>query len=161
MRNLLPLLFLTATGCAEMGETPSLAPRPIEKIGMESALPASAPTGATPAADATLKQRIAALTNEAEAGDRAFADADRAGASAIVAGRRAKQGSEAWIDGEAARSALEAARQQSADALAALDTLLVARVEASGSGIAELDAAQQRVSAIVVRQNERLTALTR
>jgi hypothetical protein len=161
MKFLLLLPLVSLAGCAEMGETPSLAQRPIEKLGLGSAVPPPASPTVPVAADAALSAKIASLVSEAEAGNRAFASADRSGAASIQAGRRAREGSETWIEGETARSALEAARQQSAEALAALDTLLVAQTEAAGGGIAELTAAQERVSAIVTRQTDRLAALTR
>lgn len=156
-----PVFFvsLLLSGCAGLSGIPSLAPRPIEKLG-EAPAPSPAPVTTVPA-DLALLQRIAALTSEAQNGDEIFRNEDRNGASAIAAGRRAPEGSEAWIAGETARSALEAARQQSSDALAALDQLLVERTNSNAGGVAEIEAAKAAAEAIVARQTERLDTLTR
>jgi hypothetical protein len=148
-------------GCAGLSEVPSLAPRPIEKIGMGAAAPAPPATLPVAQSDAALNLRISVLLGEAREGDASFVREDAANARAIVAGRRAAEGSEAWIAGETARSALEAARQKSADTLAALDQLLVERTTAGGAGITELEAAKAQAEAIVARQTARLDELSR
>jgi hypothetical protein len=160
MKFAIPLLSLLLTcACADMGEIPSLAPRPIEKL--DKASPAPAVPTATVAADADLNAKIAALLAGARAGDTRFAREDGASAKAIIAGGRAAIGSDAWIAGQAAQSALEAARQESADALSALDQLLVEQTTSGGAGLAEIEVAQREAASIVARQSERLAALSR
>lgn len=158
MRTIVVFASLLLPACAGLGDVPSLAPRPIEK---SAAAPLPVPAPPTPvAADPALVQQIAGLMAEVRSGDALFQTEDRAGAAAIAAGRRASEGSDAWIAGETARSALEAARQRSSDALTALDQLLVERTGANGGGLAEIGAAKSEAETIVARQTERLRALT-
>ncbi len=159
MRNAVFLLTLPLMACAGLSGVPSLAPRPIEKA--DSASTATPAPFVSAPADAALATRIATLLLEAREGDAVFQREDRAGSTAISAGRRAAEGSEAWIAGEIARSALEVARQRSGDALAALDQLLVERTTANGSGLVEIAAAKDQAEAIVAQQTQRLDALTR
>jgi len=159
MRNALILLPFAMAGCAGLDNIPSLAPRPVEKMGL--GLPvAPAPVVAVPAS-AELNARIAQLMTDVRAGETAFVAEERSNSRAITAGLRASEGSEAWIAGETARSALEAARQKSADALAALDQLLVEASTEGGAGLAEIGAAKEQADAIVSRQTARLDELSR
>jgi hypothetical protein len=150
----LPLLLTCA--CADLGETPSLAPRPIETLGTAS--PPPAPPPAPVAADAALSQRIAALLDAARKGDVIFQREDRTNAAVIASGRHAAEGSDTWIAGEAAQSALITARQQTTDALTALDQLLIDQTAAGGGGLADIGNARNEVESLVARQTARLDA---
>lgn len=157
-----PLLLLMLSACADTVNAPSLAHRAIEDRSDALVEPPAAPPRP---ADAALTTRIAALLDDARRGDTAFRAADAADSSTIAQARGATEGSETWIAAQIARSALEAARQKSSDALAALDTMLVAQAEAVArtpglGGLAELQAAEDEARAIVARQDERLATLT-
>ncbi len=159
---LLPIAaILLLPGCAGLQAPPSLAPRPGEVQARAAAPAAPLP----PADDTAVLGRIDALVALARRGDALFAEADRAGALAITMGRKAAVGSDAWIAGETARSALEAARQASAQALADIDREVVAAAEAAGTdattGNTALTAAQTGVAAMVARQSARLDELSR
>lgn len=151
--------LLTLAACAPAGPVPSLAPRPIEKLaGAPEATPP--PPTERPAADAALAARIAALVAAAREGEAEFNRIERTEGRALAAARGAPEGSDRWIAGETGRSALEAARQASANALASLDALIIERID-NGAGIDELAAAHADVAAIVARQTDRLSALRR
>lgn len=156
------IVLLGASGCMNAARPPSLAPRAIEQRA-DAVAPAPVAPVARPI-DAALASRIAALRAEAREGDALFAQAERAGASAIRAGAASRAGSEQWLAGEQARSAMIAARQRTAAALAAIDTLLTDQAAAAADGrdaggIDEIRAAQDEIDALVSRQTARLEAL--
>jgi len=159
MRIALIMLPLAMAGCAGLDNIPSLAPRPMEKMDLGS--PAAPPPVVAVPASGALNARIGELMANVRAGDAAFMTEERTNSRTIAAGLRASEGSEAWIAGETARSALEAARQKSADALAALDQLLVEASTEGGAGLAEIGAAKEQADAIVSRQTARLDELSR
>lgn len=159
MRAAILLLLPALSSCNSLGPVPSLAPRPIEKIDLASPPPLSV---AAPAPlDAGLAQRVTRLIGDARDGGARFDAADRANGATIARGLRAAEGSDAWITAQTALSALEAGRQQSAEALASIDGLLVAQAAGNGVGMTELEAARDEASAIVARQSARLAELTR
>jgi hypothetical protein len=158
------LLVFSLSGCMSAAQTPSLQPRAIESRGEAVEAPPQQP--AVQPVDATLTAKIAALVAEAARGDAEFARTDTSTNAAIRAGRNARTGSEAWIAGEQARSALEAARQRTASALGEIDALVIAQVEAAASdpakgGSVELQTAQSTIAAMVARQSARIEELTR
>lgn len=143
---------------------PSLAPRAIETRG--EAVDPQPTTPAVRPLDASLSSRIAALLAEATSGDSEFAKAEASGSATLAAGRKAAEGSEAWIAAQTAQSALEIARQRTASALAEIDSLVVAQAEAtardpSEGGLSELQAAQAVIEAMVNRQTTRIEELIR
>lgn len=159
MKRALILLPALLTACAAASDVPSLLPRPIEQ---QVANPPAVPEPQPPApADAALQATIAATLNRARAAEAAFRREEPGATRTIAAGRGAAAGSETWIAAELARSVLDSARADAVAALGELDTLLVARIDTNGTGIAELQAAQAEVDAIVGAQNERLAALSR
>ena len=152
------------SGCMAPANPPSLAPRAIE-MRADVVEPVTSTPPARPL-DASLASRIAALLAEASAGDADFAKTYASSAAAMRAGRGASEGSEVWIGAQAAQSALEIARQRTAAALAEIDSLVVAQAEAasrdaSKGGLAELQAAQAVIEAMVNRQTVRIEELTR
>jgi hypothetical protein len=155
---------LALASCQTPADPPSLLPRAIERQ-QTFATPVPVPVVGQPA-DAALVAQLARLIADARAGDADFAAIERANASALAAGARAASGSEAWISAEMARSALEVARQKSANALADIDSLAVARTEqasrdAATAGLNEILSTQTEISAIVDRQTQRLKSFTR
>jgi len=160
MRFALFLIPFMVVGCGDLGNIPSLAQRPIEKAGYGTPMPPTAPI-IFARAGPVMAARIAALMEKVSRGDAEFTREYRASTNAITQGRRAAEGSETWITGETARSALEASRQMSADALAEIDQMLLAAFAGDGKGIAELSPAHEAALAVVKRQTERLDALSR
>ncbi len=161
--HLLCSLTLALNACGNATNPPSLMPRAIEK---RSDAVVVKPIPATRPIAADLTTQLATLVEEARRGDEDFAKADATGARAIAGGRGAAQGSEAWLSGQQYLSALQVARQRTAAAQSALDSLAVAQVAATADdpglgGLAEIQHAQQGVDAIVARQTARIEALTR
>jgi hypothetical protein len=160
---LAPLLYVLS-GCGPAIHAPSLLPRAIEK--QSTTTPAvAAPVNVAPITPA-LQAQLNELMAEVKSGDAAFTKADRSSGRLIAAGRRAAEGSEAWVAAQQAQSELEAARQGSAAALGEIETLLLAQTQAAASdptlgGVAEITAAEAEASAIVERQTTRLRELTR
>ncbi len=159
-----PIICFVATACSTPANPPSLLPRAIETRPEAAAQPSSVVLSKriTPA----LAAKINALLIEAKAGDAEFVATEVTGNSAVAAGRRALQGSEAWIAAELVRSALQVARQRSAGALAEIDTLAINQGELTSrdstvGGLAEIIATQAAIEAIVARQTARLEALNR
>lgn len=121
-----PALSLAAslallTGCAgDAGTYPSLAPRPIEKLGFAEP---DAPTPAAVAPDPALDAALAAIGKRIDAVAAGFAgDAAKAEAEA----RRAKGqpvGSEAWLDAQSALAGLDDWRAQASAIVTDVDQL--------------------------------------
>ena len=148
-----PLLLLglpLLSSCAAEGETPSLAPRPMEYELSGRPLPpclagdagaAPAPVVAPSPPDPQLAAQVETLLATAKQGQSEFAGIlGRAQASAAKAGAA---GSESWISAQLDVSRLEAARVRTADAAAELDALVLARSGAEATNPQDL----QRVTA--------------
>ena len=155
MKRLVPLALLLATACAQAGNAPSLARRPIESRDLSAPPPEPAPAAA---ADPTLKRELTTLLERAEAGQRAFATlVPRARAAASAAGAEA---SESWIAAQQRLTELESARADTSAALARVDALLSERVLArSDAGLVELQAASQQIGALAEAQQSALDAI--
>ncbi|MGK2909070.1 MAG: hypothetical protein ACSLE1_04625 [Sphingobium sp.] len=164
-RPLLSSLALLLTGCAasvaEHSAYPSLARRPVETRDYETPVVApAAPTSATAVPDADLARYAAQAVSGAGAFDREYPAAERqarAAAGAAVS-------SDPWIAAQTAISGLEASRNDSVSALAALDTLYTERSNAIADGtisgtLDAIDAARAQALATVDSQNDRLDAL--
>lgn len=156
------LLFAALGGCAmEKGEFPSLAPRPIEKRGEDIAVKPPVQDGQ---ADATLLAKIAQLRTQMDAGDKSFSDMLPRVTQAVNAGRSAAGGSEKWVVAQQMLSALESARAPTVMAVAELDSLYLAQIDAIAAGRAtggadELRAAQQDGSQLAQKQQVRIDDL--
>lgn len=160
MLRLLPLaLLVTLAGCASQRVSlEGLRPRAAEAIDPRVPLPTAPVAGP---ADARLASRIAELEQRAQAGAAAFdALVPSAQAAASAAGA---QGSESWIEAQERLSALVGARAPVSLALADLDAIGGATVEARGDvAVADremLGAASRRVAAIDTAQQETIAAL--
>ncbi len=167
-----PLLLLSLpllAACAAEGETPSLAPRPMEYelsgrpipaclSGEETTAPA--PAVAAVPSDPQLAARVEALLAAARQGQSEFAAIlPRAQASASRAGAA---GSETWIAAQLDVSQLEAARVRTADAAAELDGLVLARSNAQATNPQDLErvtAAAEEVRATAEMQEAEINRL--
>jgi hypothetical protein len=137
-------LGLVLAGCsANLADVPSLKPRPIEHRPILPPDPASEPqTPVTPA----LEQHLAKLVADATAGHEAFEKERSGNATVLEQARGAAEGSEAWIAGQQALSALDAARAQVRDAAGAIDTLRVDPAYVGTGDRAAIEAAAEKVA---------------
>lgn len=157
-----PFLALTVTalliaGCASPGRYPSLALRDSERA-TGTLQPAEPEPYAPPATPAETLDRIAKLTSEAEAAHRTFLSVAEKGRAAILAGRAAATGSEAWARAQVALADLEASRSQAMVALADLDLLFV-DAELAGAELDRIAAARESVLALVDSENRTIDEL--
>jgi len=150
------LLALVLAGCVSQGPFPSLALRPAEREDWTEAPVRTAPAVAD---DPALRQRIAALRDEAQAGERDFA-ADLPAAERAAA-RAGPEGSDSWIEAQQAISRVEAARGRTGAALAELHQLQLERSSrpTSAGDSTLLEAATDSVEALADRQRQRIDRL--
>lgn len=159
MRQLLILVVLALSACSSAGGTyPSLQPRAAERI--DPRLEPVRPMNDRPAT-ASLVARLAALVEQARAGDAAFEPA-ASEAERLATAAGAPQ-SESWIAAEQALSAAIAAGHGTSVALADVDALGANALQTQG-GIAPNDlkaiqGAAAEVSAIARRQAARIDAV--
>ena len=140
------------------GPTPSLAPRAAEAIDPRVPIPNKVEVGP---ADAALSARLAALVDQAQAGDAAFRTAvDDAERLASAAGNTQ---SESWIVAQQALSAAQAARGPTTRALGDIDALAATALETKGGipagNLAAIQQAAATVSAIDRAQSDRIDAI--
>ena len=127
-------VLLALSACAQQGEFPSLAPRPVEKAMAESEEePAVRPVPDDP----QLPARIAAFVEAGRRGQAAFEAALPEARAAV--GRAGPSGSDSWIAAQQAISRLETTRATIANALSELDAYATeqARTRPLGPGDAE------------------------
>jgi hypothetical protein len=153
-RLFLPALALFAglSGCADVTGYPSLAPRPIEREVMQAdAVP---PAPLPPSAD------VAAVVERGRAADSAFRAALEKARPQIEAGRRAAEGSEAWVAAQQAYSDVDATSAPLAEALAELDLRRQAATDANdGAGAAAIGAALDELQGLFDAERAQLAAL--
>ena len=152
-----PASFALLAACASDPTVyPSLAPRPVEKLGFaEPATPPPAPAAQDPALDA----KLIAVTAR---GDAAARDFDRAAARAATltrAARGAKVGSDAWIAAQTAIADLDALRSSYGDTVGALDDLASTRAAALQPAYPALEQALAAARAAAQAQTARIDAL--
>ena len=152
-----PASFALLAACASDPTVyPSLAPRPVEKLGFaEPATPPPAPAAQDPALDA----KLIAVTAR---GDAAARDFDRAAARAATltrAARGAKVGSDAWIAAQTAIADLDALRSSYGDTVGALDDLASTRAAALQPAYPALEQALAAARAAAEAQTARIDAL--
>ncbi|NUT01607.1 MAG: hypothetical protein HOP96_11590 [Sphingomonas sp.] len=140
------------------GNPPSLAPRAAEAIDPRVPIPNEVPVGP---ADASLSDHLAALIDQAQAGDSAFrAAAETAERLANAAG--APQ-SESWIAAQQALSVAQGARAPTTRALGDIDGLAATALKTKGGipagNLNAIQAAAAKVSEIDRRQAERIEAI--
>jgi hypothetical protein len=152
-----PALLLALAGCAEQGDFPSLAPRPVERE-----LPGAdlAPPEAVIPDDPQLPARLAPLV---AAGRRGQAEFDREVAAARAAvGRAGAAGSDSWVEAQQAISRAEAARSATAKAISDLDALAVEQSRTRPLSPGDLDRIREAVAqlqAVADAQGQELARL--
>lgn len=155
---LVPAVGLLAACSAPSGPYPSLAPRSAEAIDPRVPIPSEVVVGP---ADANLSAHLAALIDQAQAGDAAFSDA-AAHAERLAAAAGSSQ-SESWVAAQQALSAAQAARGPTTRALGDIDGLAASALEQQGGipagNLAAIRAAAARVSDIDRRQSDRIEAI--
>jgi hypothetical protein len=143
---------------APQGPYPSLAPRAAEAIDPRVPIPSEVQAGP---ADANLSAQLAALVDQALAGDSLF-EAAAANAERLAEAAGSPQG-ESWVAAQQALSAAQAARGPTTQALGDIDGLAGAALEQRGGipagNFAAIQAAAERVTEIVRRQTARIDAI--
>ena len=152
------LLGLLGACTAPSGPYPSLAPRTAEEIDPRVPLPSEVRIGP---ADANLSAHLAALIDQAQAGDSQF-EAAAANAERLAQAAGSPQG-ESWVAAQQALSAAQAARGATTRALGDIDGLAAAALEQRGGippgNLAAIQAAGERVGEIDRRQSSRIDAI--
>ena len=157
-RPLILALALPAVlaGCTETGrQYPSLLPRAIETQSMaepERTAPVAAP-------DAALDTRIAAAVATLDKAQKDFVATAQDAEARIAVARGLPEGSDGWLDAQAAFTAVGAARVPASDALAELEQMAIARGEAGEVPYPTLDAAVAKANAITEAQAARSATL--
>ena len=155
------LLATLAAGCTQVGGPyPALQPRAAEAI--DPRVPVERPINDRPVTQA-LASRLAALVDEARAGDAAFtplaAEAER------LAGVAGAGPGEGWILAQLSLSAAVAARAPTVRALGDIDALGAEQLADQGglspNDLAAIQAAARQVSAIERRQAATIAAVQR
>ena len=160
LSSLALLLTGCATGVADTSAYPSLARRPVETRDYETPAPATPATAPAASMDADAARFAQQADAGASAFDKAYGDAERLARAASGA----EVSSERWVAAQAAISGLEASRNDSVSALAALDTLYTERASAIADGktsgdLTPLETARTRALAAVDSQNDRIDGL--
>ncbi|MBW6525736.1 hypothetical protein KZ813_02670 [Sphingomonas sp. RHCKR7] len=154
-----PALAIAASlaGCsADMSGYPSLAPRPVERLGFEEpATPPPVPVAADPALDARLAEIAAARAAAARDFDAAV---ERAAARAAAA-RGAAAGSERWLDAQTAIAELDSLRSTHADSVGQLEELSATRAQALQPAYPALERALEAARATATAQTARIDSL--
>ena len=149
----LPILL---AGCVETDHRyPSLLPRETEKQSM--AEPVRPVPQATP--DAALDARIAAALDTLDKASKDFTATAQDAEARIAVARGLPEGSEGWIDAQAALTAVGAARVPASDALADLERMAIDRGQAGEPPYPALDEAVAKANAVTEAQAARLATL--
>ena len=152
------LVGLLGACSTPQGPYPSLAPRAAEAIDPRVPIPNEVKVGP---ADANLSSHLAALIDQARAGDSQF-EAAAANAERLAQAAGSQQ-SESWVAAQQALSVAQAARGPTARALGDIDGLAATALEQRGGippgNLVAIQSAAQTVSEIDRRQTERLDAI--
>lgn len=142
IRSVAPLLLLPLlAGCADnRGTYPSLAPRPIEKLGF--AEPETTPLVAAP--DPALDARIGQATGALERIVRGFDTDAAAAARATAAAKGQPVGSEAWLTAQTALAGLDDWRAQASSQVTEIEQLAADRAAALQPAYPALEALRTR-----------------
>jgi hypothetical protein len=154
---LLALPALALTGCMDSGSSryPSLLPRPIESTSLDE--PERPVASVIP--DAALDARIAEVSKGLDAAARAFATAAQNAEAMVAVARGLPEGSEPWLNAQAALSEAEAQRAPVTTAVADLEQLAIERGTAGKPSYPALDAAVARASTLAEEQAARIATL--
>lgn len=152
---LAPTLLVAA--CASDGDYPSLAQRPVERVGgafeADAAAPAPAPP---PAPSADLVARLTSLQRDAASLHTQFTAA--APAATRLAAAAGATGSDSWAGAQVALADLDSLRSRVAVSLAELDALWVDSTVEQGPREA-IAVARDAVEAMVAQEDETLSRL--
>lgn len=160
------LIFATAatgiSGCASTVDDdgyPSLAKRAIEgQLVTVAPEPVAEPAPPPPATELTA--RLTQIETQANSGQSAFRSALGRASVAVASARGSAASTEAWVAAQMAVSALEADRAPSVLALASLDALRIARLDAGDrAGSTEIDDLHVQLEEMVVSQDAELDRL--
>jgi len=157
-RPLILALALPAVlaGCTETDHRyPSLLPRAIETQSM--AEPERPVAQATP--DAALDARIATALATLDAASKDFTRTAQDAEARIAVARGLPEGSEGWLDAQAALTSAGAARVPASDTLADLERMAIDRGQAGEVPYPALDAAVARANAVTEAQAARIATL--
>ncbi|MFS0735959.1 hypothetical protein ABC347_02810 [Sphingomonas sp. 1P06PA] len=160
LSHLAPLAFAVALAscAADPRAYPSLAPRPVEAL---ADAPERTEAGPPAAADPALEAEVAMLAKTVSDAESAWTTAEREAAPAIARAQGVASGSDAWVAGQQALSALDAARAPMIAALSQLDGLRLARAQADTSvDTSTLDALWARTQAASEAQATRYAELS-
>ena len=158
MRAALPLFAATLIGgCTEAGDSryPSLLPRPIESQSLAEPVRPAPVVVPDPALDA----RIAEILARLDQANASFVSAAQATEATIAVSRGVPEGSEAWLEAQAALTRVDAERMPVNAALADLEELGIARAGAGLPPYPALEAAMARADALAGEQAARVTGL--
>lgn len=163
MRSRISLIFMPlglVGACTTPAEvpTPSLAPRAAEAIDPRIPIPNEVPVGPV---EPALAAHLAALIDQAQAGDSAFREV--VGDAERLAAEAGKAQSESWVVAQQALSAAQAARSPTTRAMGDIDALGANALENSGGipagNLAAIQQAASTVSAIDREQSDRIDAI--
>lgn len=150
--------LVTACSTPPAGTAPSLAPRAAEAIDPRVPIPNDLIVGP---ADPSLSAHLAALIDQAQAGDAAFRDV--VGEAERLTAAAGPPQSESWVLAQQAVSAAQAARAPTTRAMGDIDAIAANALETAGGipagNLAAIQQAAQTVSAIDRFQSERVDAI--
>ena len=156
MRSLLLVPVIILAGCTQAtGRYPSLLPRPEEQAGFTE--PVRPVPVATP--DPALDARITEITTSLDAANTRFTAAARDAEAKIAVARGVPEGSERWLDAQAALSVLDGFRAPLAQAIADLEELAIERGKAGLPPYPAVDSAITSAESIQAAQEDRAKAL--
>lgn len=156
MRSLLFVPVILLAGCSQAtGRYPSLLPRAVEGKGF--AEPVRPAPVATP--DAALDSRIAEITGTLEADNIRFIAAARDAEAKVAVARGLPEGSERWLDAQAALSVLDGFRAPLESAIADLEQLASQRGVAGQPPYPALDSAIAAAGEMQTAQEARAKTL--
>jgi hypothetical protein len=156
MRSLLFVPVILLAGCTQAtSRYPSLLPRPVEEKGFaepERTVPVAAP-------DPALDARIAEIDKTLADHETRFTAAIREAEAKVAVARGVPEGSERWLDAQAALSVLDGFRAPIENAISDLETLASDRGQAGQPAYPALDSAIAAAEAMQAAQNSRAKAL--
>lgn len=156
MRHLALLTAVALAGCTKAPASyPSLLPRPIESQSL--AEPVRPAPVATP--DVALDTKIAKLTGRLSENAKRFNTAAQDAEAKVAVARGLAEGSERWLDAQAALAELGAYRAPTGNALAALEELALQRGVAGLPPYPALDTAVSGAQSQAAAQEDRIGAL--
>lgn len=156
MRSLVLIAAVALAGCTQSATRyPSLLPRAAESQSLEE--PVRPVPVATP--DATLDKKVADLVAQLDTLAAAFAKGAQDAEAKIAVARGLPEGSEPWLDAQAALSTLDTLRAPVLTVLSDLEELAIERGTAGLPPYPALDAAVKRAETLSTQQQDRSGAL--